>query len=86
MRISLTMPAIDECFQVSLTINLTHTMLFLDLMTKEGYSYDYQYDWLLKKSERLALLGSSPADEEEKEEKVCVWTPNLPIFSNFRRL
>jgi hypothetical protein len=38
-------------------------------MTKEGYSYDYQYDWLLKKSERLALLGSSANDEGEEEEK-----------------
>lgn len=43
-------------------------------MTSEGYTYDYQYDWLLKKSERLALLGLSPADEEEKEEKVSIFT------------
>ena len=44
--------------------------MFSDLMTAEGYTYDFQYDWLLKKSERDALRGAvtSADDEEEKAE------------------
>ena len=44
--------------------------MFSELLTNEGHTYDYQYDWLLKKSERVALLGDSKdeAKEEEKEE------------------
>lgn len=37
-------------------------------MTSEGFTYDYQYDWLLRKSDREALRGPAVADEEEKEE------------------
>lgn len=44
--------------------------MFSDLMTSEGYTYDYQYDWLLRKSDREALRGPvvEDNDEEEKEE------------------
>ena len=44
--------------------------MFSDLMTSEGYSYDYQYDWLLKKSERKQLLAAVETEEEEEEVKV----------------
>ena len=43
--------------------------MFSDLMTAEGYTYDYQFDWLLKKSDREALLTSTPDENEEEEEK-----------------
>ena len=40
--------------------------MFSDLMNSEGYTYDYQFDWLLKKKDREALLTATPEDEEEK--------------------
>lgn len=46
----------------------SYRRMLSDLMTKEGHTYDYQYDWLLKKSERLALLSPSQDEEEDKEE------------------
>ncbi len=39
--------------------------MFSDLMTQEGHSYDFVYDWLMKKSERATLRGAIKADEEE---------------------
>jgi hypothetical protein len=43
--------------------------MFSELLTSQGHTYDYQYDWLLKKSDRLALLGDSK-DEAKEEEKL----------------
>ena len=40
-----------------------------DLMTAEGYTYDYQYDWLLRKSDREALRGPAIEDKDEEEDK-----------------
>lgn len=37
-------------------------------MTQEGYSYDFVYDWLMKKSERETLRKEITVEEEEKEE------------------
>jgi len=49
--------------------------MFSDLMTSEGYTYDYQYDWLLRKSDREALRGPAVEDnEEEEKEEVKVMT------------
>ena len=45
--------------------------MFLDLLTAEGHTYDFVYDWLMKKSEREKLRGALKADtEEEKEPKM----------------
>lgn len=44
--------------------------MFSDLMTTEGYTYDFVYDWLMKKSERQKIRGALMVeDEEEKEPK-----------------
>lgn len=47
----------------------SYRRMFSNLMTQEGYTYDFQYDWLLKKSEREALLLKNQVSEEEEEEK-----------------
>jgi len=36
-------------------------------MLAKGHTYDFQYDWLLKKSKRDAL--KSPGDDEDEEEE-----------------
>ena len=43
--------------------------MFSDLMTAEGYTYDYQYDWLLRKSDREALRGLAVDDKDDEEDK-----------------
>lgn len=40
--------------------------LFKDLMTKEGYKYDNQYDWVRKEKQ----IGSSPDGEEDLKDLV----------------
>ena len=43
--------------------------MFSGLMTEEGHTYDFSYDWLLKKSEREALKNSLSTEEEKEEPK-----------------
>jgi casein kinase 1 len=45
----------------------SYRRMFSDLMTSEGYSYDYVYDWLMKKAERDTLRGMITADDEEEK-------------------
>lgn len=45
----------------------SYRRLFSDLMTSEGYTYDYVYDWLMKKSDRETLRGTIKAEEEEEK-------------------
>lgn len=52
----------------------SYRRMFSDLLTREGHSYDYQYDWLLKKSDRDALLSSTPVEVEEEKEEQKVMT------------
>jgi len=42
--------------------------MFSDLMTQEGYTYDFVYDWLMKKSERTKIRKALKADDEEEKE------------------
>ena len=43
--------------------------MFSGLMTEEGHTYDFSYDWLLKKSEREALKKSLSTEDEKEEPK-----------------
>ena len=48
--------------------------MFSELMNSENYSYDFQYDWLLKKSERLALLKDYKVEIEDEKEEAKIMT------------